>query len=68
MPSIALNCLVLKSILKSIDLNLFLDIIAIMKKLLIFPLLFIFCSDAPKINFPEPTSRIVLAEMFTEDG
>ncbi len=52
----------------NIDLNLLLDIIDIMKKLIILPLFFIFCSDAPKLNFPEPTSRIVLAEMFTEDG
>jgi len=39
-----------------------------MKKLALIPLLFVFCSDAPKVYFPEPTSRIVLAEMFTEDG
>jgi len=39
-----------------------------MKKLALIPLLFVFCSDAPKIHFPEPTSRTVLAELFTEDG
>ncbi|MEO0092575.1 MAG: hypothetical protein ABIK61_07690 [candidate division WOR-3 bacterium] len=31
------------------------------------PLLFIFCSDAPRI-LPTPTNRIVLAEFFTTDG
>ncbi len=45
-----------------------------MKKIgIIFPFLVIFlllsiCSEAPEIEFPEPTDRIVLAEHFTEDG
>jgi len=40
-----------------------------MKKIIPFlPLLFIVCSEAPKIEFPEPTNRVVLAELFTEDG
>lgn len=40
-----------------------------MKKiiLLTLPLLFIFCSEAPRI-LPTPTNRIVLAEFFTHDG
>ncbi len=44
-----------------------------MKKLILFvPLLAILlflsiCSDAPEIEFPEPTDRFVLAELFTED-
>ncbi len=25
------------------------------------------CSKAPEVFFPEPTDRIVLAELFTED-
>lgn len=25
------------------------------------------CSDAPEVEFPEPTDRFVLAELFTED-
>lgn len=28
---------------------------------------FFVCSDAPEIQFPEPTDRMVLAELFTED-
>ena len=45
-----------------------------MKKLsiiLLFTSLFLFlsvCSEAPVIEFPEPTDRVVLAELFTEDG
>lgn len=39
-----------------------------MKKLFLIPLVFIFCSDAPVVKFPEPTARTVLAELFTEDG
>ena len=25
------------------------------------------CSKAPEVFFPEPTDRVVLAELFTED-
>lgn len=25
------------------------------------------CSEAPLVQFPEPTDRVVLAELFTED-
>jgi hypothetical protein len=25
------------------------------------------CSEAPELEFPEPTDRFVLAEFFTED-
>jgi hypothetical protein len=25
------------------------------------------CSDAPVVEFPEPTDRAVLAELFTDD-
>jgi len=45
-----------------------------MKNLILFiPLLAIFlflsvCSDAPEVEFPEPTDRVVLAEFFTEDS
>jgi len=44
-----------------------------MKKLLkIAPLfiltLSIFCSEAPLVDFPEPTDRVVLAESFTQDN
>ncbi|MEO0141994.1 MAG: hypothetical protein ABIL70_03685 [candidate division WOR-3 bacterium] len=40
-----------------------------MKKTVLIPILFVvLCSDAPKIKFPKPTARIVLAELFTEDG
>jgi hypothetical protein len=44
-----------------------------MKKFIIFTpltaiLLFLsICSDAPEIEFPEPTDRVVLAELFTSD-
>ncbi|MGB3340046.1 MAG: hypothetical protein WBB37_01010 [bacterium] len=44
-----------------------------MKKFIMFvPLIAILlflsiCSDAPEIEFPEPTDRVVLAELFTED-
>jgi hypothetical protein len=45
-----------------------------MKKLVFFiPLAIILlflsvCSDAPEVEFPEPTDRVVLAEIFTEDN
>ena len=26
------------------------------------------CSKAPVVEFPEPTDRVVLAELFTEDN
>ncbi len=35
--------------------------------LFILPVLFVFCSEAPRI-LPTPTNRIVLAEFFTQDG
>ncbi len=41
------------------------------KSIILLPLLatfFIICSEAPVIEFPEPTNRVVLAEFFTEDG
>jgi len=44
-----------------------------MKKVILFiPLAIIVlflsvCSDAPEVEFPEPTDRVVLAELFTED-
>lgn len=44
-----------------------------MKKLIVvipFIALFLYlsvCSEAPIIEFPEPTDRVVLAELFTED-
>jgi hypothetical protein len=28
---------------------------------------FTVCSDAPEVLFPEPTDRVVLAELFTGD-
>jgi len=47
----------------------------IMKKIITFlpllSLLVIVCSKAPEITLPElpePTGRVVLAELFTEDG
>ncbi|NOR17715.1 hypothetical protein GQ543_08425 [candidate division WOR-3 bacterium] len=45
-----------------------------MKKLILFiPIISMFfflsrCSEAPVVEFPEPTDRVVLAELFTEDG
>ncbi|MEO0074653.1 MAG: hypothetical protein ABIK31_00890 [candidate division WOR-3 bacterium] len=35
--------------------------------LLLLPLFFVFCSEAPRI-LPTPTNRVVLVEFFTEDG
>ncbi len=30
-------------------------------------LLYVACSQAPVVEFPEPGDRVVLAELFTED-
>ncbi len=38
-----------------------------MKKLILIPLFFLACSEAPNV-LPKPTDRIVLAEFFTDDG
>lgn|GEM_PF-3084499 len=31
-------------------------------------LFLIVCSEAPFVEFPEPVDRVVLAELFTDDG
>ena len=50
-----------------------LSILMLMKKLLkIAPMsiltMCIFCSEAPLVDFPEPTDRVVLTELFTQDN
>jgi hypothetical protein len=49
-----------------------LSILLPMKKLLKMApmsilMLCVFCSEAPLVDFPEPTNRVVLAEFFTKD-